>query len=80
MTVAGTVREPLSVLSETTSPPPLAFARKTINPVADVPATIQGREMISLPSRGETAKVFCATPDAVIFAVVSAVTYLVRTS
>ena len=73
-TVAGTVREPLSVFRATTSPPPLAFACKTIDPVAVVPATIEGAEMISRPSKGDTVKVFCPTPDAVIFAVASAVT------
>ena len=74
MTVGGIVSEATSVLSETTSALSLAFACKTIDPIADVPAMIEGGEMIILPSSGETVKVFCPTPDAVIFAVVSAVT------
>ena len=66
--------DPLPELSVATAPPVLAFAFRTTNPLAGAPPKIEPGVTKSPPNKGDTVRVFCPTPDAVILAGVSEVT------
>jgi hypothetical protein len=71
VTVAGTVTEPLFERSETLAPPEPALKFKRISPEAEAPPMMVPGLTNNPPSKGDTVRVFCPTPEAVILTAVS---------
>ena len=74
MTVAGTLIEWMFELRATVAPPEPALKFKRISPDAEAPPMILPGFTNRAPSGGDTVRVFCPTPEAVILTALSDVT------
>ena len=71
MTLPGTVSKPLVERRETVSPPEPALKFKRTSPEARAPPMMVLGLTNNPPNKGDTVRVFCPTPEAVILTGVS---------